>query len=97
MFKTDSGAYIDLAKTSAFYKKYVNGSNYLSIYAVVDGVDIMIKICKVGIISTAEKEADTYIETLVAERDKLINDYRNVFCAIPSELRSIAHEIEYHR
>ena len=97
MFKTESGAYIDLTKTSAFYKKYVNGSNYLSVYAVVDGVDIVIKICEVALIAAAEKEADAYIETLVAERDKLLSSYRDAFYAIPSELRSLAHEIEYHR
>ena len=74
LYKVNSGAYIDFSKVSAIYSKYVNGANDLSIFVVVDGVDVLIN-------KIAVSFSDGGIEGAMAKRDAYIKHIADA-CAI---------------
>lgn len=74
LYKVNSGAYIDFAKVSAIYSKYVNGANDISVFVVVDGVDVLIN-------KIAVSFSDGGIESAIAKRDAYIKHIADV-CAI---------------
>ena len=62
--KMESGAYIDFEQVNAIYSRYKRGTD-LEVYAVVNGIDILIKVIPVETsVEDAMAKMDEYIKQL---------------------------------